>query len=419
MRRFVLAGAGLAVALAAQPALALSLDEAIALARKTNPDLIQARAQADQAAARVSEAEAARLPSLTVSGESGQGSLDLGGFFGFGKGDVSPRAAQVELRAPLFTGGAVSAAIAAARAEREAAAQSASGAAATLEVRVAEAYTGVQAADRLLDLARLGDAQTAEILRQARLRFDKGEVARTDVDQAAARQAEARADLARATGEVVRARAHFQAVVGAPPEALEPAQPAPAIAATLDDALAQAERSSPQLRAAEAHLRAAEAGVRLAEAERLPSVALTAVGSSVEDKFFPGYKADGYSVGVQGRWTLFAGGAINARVAQAQAAQRAARAGRDAARQGLREGVISAWSDLETARLMLVAARDRAGAAASALDSVRNEVRVGQKPTLDLLDAERDRLAADAAVILGEGRVVAAASRLNGLIRGG
>ncbi|MFD1191607.1 TolC family protein, partial [Phenylobacterium conjunctum] len=97
---------------------------------------------------------------------------------------------------------------------------------------------------------------------------------------------------------------------------------------------------------------------------------------------------------------------------------RAARAGRDAAREGLREGVIAAWSELETARLMLSASRDRATAAASALDSVRNEVRVGQKPTLDLLNAERDRLAADAAVILEEGRVVAAASRLNGLIRG-
>lgn len=418
MRRLALLGAGLAAVLAAQPASALSLDEAVALARKTNPDLAQARAQADLAAAKLSEAQAQRLPSLTLSGETGQGSIDLGGFFGFGKADVSPRAAQVELRAPLFTGGAVSAAIAAARAEREAATQSASGAAATLEVRVAEAYAGVQAADRLLGLARLGEAQTAEILRQARLRFDKGEVARTDVDQAAARQAEARADLARATGEVARARAHFQAVVGVAPDTLEPVQAPATVAATLEDAQAQAERSNPQLRAAEAHLRAAEAGVRMAEAERLPNVALTAVGSSVEDKFFPGYKADGYSVGVQGRWTLFAGGAINARVAQAQAAARAARAGRDAAREGLREGVIAAWSELETARLMLSASRDRATAAASALDSVRNEVRVGQKPTLDLLNAERDRLAADAAVILEEGRVVAAASRLNGLIRG-
>ena len=419
MRRLALLGAGLAALLAAQPASALSLEEAIALARKSNPDLAQARAQADMAAARLSEAQAQRLPSLTLSGESGQGSIDLGGFFSFGKADVSPRAAEVQLRAPLFAGGAISAAIAAARAEREAAAQSASAAAAALEVRVAEAYTGVQVAERLLDLARLGDARTAEILRQARLRFDKGEVARTDLDQAAARQAEARADLARATGEVSRARAHFEAVVGVAPEALEPAQAAPPIAASLDDALAQAQLSSPQLRAAEAHLRAAQAGVRVAQAERLPSLALAATGSSVEDKFFPGYKADGYSVGVQGRWTLFAGGAINARVAQAEAAERAARAARDAARDGVREGVISAWSELETARLMLVAAHDRATAAASALDSVRNEVRVGQKPTLDLLNAQSDDLAAKAAVILGEGRTVAAASRLNGLIRGG
>ena len=421
MRRPVLLVAGLAAVTLAAPAsaLALSLDEAIALARKSNPEFAIARAQADGAKARKAEAEAARWPSLTVSGESGQGSLDLGGFFGIGKADVSPRGAQVELRAPLFTGGAVSAAIAAARAEQSAAEQSVSAAAAGLETRVAEAYVGVQAAERLLDLARLGDRQAAEILRQARLRFEKGEIARTDVDQATAHQAEARADLARATGEVARARAHFHAVVGVAPETLEPAQPAAPVAASLDDALAQAERTSPQVRAAADHLRAAEAGVRLAEAERLPSIALAASGSTVEDKFFPGYKADGYTVGVQGRWTLFAGGAINARVAQARSALRAARAASEAARANVREGVVSAWSDLEAARLMLTASRDRATAAAAALDSVGNEVRVGQKATLDLLNAERDRIAADAAVILGEGRVVTAASRLNGLVRGG
>ncbi|HQP19603.1 MAG TPA: TolC family protein, partial [Phenylobacterium sp.] len=84
MRRLALLGAGLAAVLAAQPASALSLDEAVALARKTNPDLAQARAQADLAAAKLSEAQAQRLPSLTLSGETGQGSVDLGGFFGFG-----------------------------------------------------------------------------------------------------------------------------------------------------------------------------------------------------------------------------------------------------------------------------------------------------------------------------------------------
>jgi outer membrane protein len=53
------------------------------------------------------------------------------------------------------------------------------------------------------------------------------------------------------------------------------------------------------------------------------------------------------------------------------------------------------------------------------LDSVRNEVRVGQKPTLDLLDAEREALAAQSAVIAARGGAVVAAYQLNALLSGG
>ena len=52
-------------------------------------------------------------------------------------------------------------------------------------------------------------------------------------------------------------------------------------------------------------------------------------------------------------------------------------------------------------------------------DGGRQEVRVGQKPTLDLLDAEREDLAARDAVIIARGQQVIDAYRLNALLRGG
>ena len=83
---------GLAAGLAApQGALALSLQEAIALAQRNNPGLAQTKAQTEVAEARLAQARAGRLPALTLSGEAGQGTTDLGGFFGFGQADVSPR----------------------------------------------------------------------------------------------------------------------------------------------------------------------------------------------------------------------------------------------------------------------------------------------------------------------------------------
>jgi outer membrane protein len=407
--------AGLATPLSAS---ALSLPEAITLAQRANPSLAQAKAQADGADARLAQARAGRLPTLTLSGEAGKGTTDLGGFFGFGRADVSPRGAALELRQPLFTGGAVSAAIDRAREGRDAALAQVGGAKALLASQAAEAYVAVLSTREILALNEAQVRQMGEIAGQAELRFKGGETARTDLAQAQARLAEARAGFARARGDVARSRAHFVSTVGVEPDSLEALPPPPSIPASLDEAMATALQTSPVLVAVRAQARAADAGVHYAQAERLPSLALTATASSTRDQFFPGYRADGITVGVQGRWTLFSGGLINGRVAEARAGARSAQSGVDGARAQVREAVTGAWEDVQTSRALVEAAADQATAAASALDSVRNEVRVGQKPTLDLLDAERDTLAAQSAVVAARGGAVASAYRLNALLHG-
>jgi outer membrane protein len=398
-------------------AAAMSLTEAIALAQKSNPTLAQSKAQADAAEARLSQARAGRLPSVVLSGQSGWGTTDLGGFFGFGRSDVSPRGAMLEVRQPLYSGGGVTAAIDRAREGRDAALAQAAGAKALLSAQVAEAYVTVVSAGELLALHSAEVRQLDEVARQAELRFKSGEIPRTDLAQAQARLAGARADLARANGDVARAQARFITVVGIEPDALEPAPPPPT-PPTIEDAIISASRSSPTLLAAEASARSAEAGIRYAEADRLPTVALSAAASTVRDQFFPGYRADGFTVGVQGRWTLFSGGLVTGQINEAHAAARAAQSARDAARAQVREAVIGAWQDVVTADSVVRAARDQSAAAASALDSVRHEVRVGQKPTLDLLDAEREDLAAKTALVIARGQQVVDGYRLNSLLHG-
>ena len=407
--------AGVAAPLGAS---AMTLPEAIAQARRANPGLAQVRAQSDAASARLAQARAGRLPSLTLSGESATGTSDLGGFFGFGQSDVSPRAASLQLRQPLFPGGGVSAAIAQAQEGRAAAVAQVGGAASMLSAEVAAAYVGVLSAQDMVALAQAQVQQMDTITAQAALRFKGGEIPRTDLDQARARQAESRASQARAEGQLARSRAHFVSVVGAEPGGLEPVVIASITPPTLDEAIATASQSSPRLVAAQAAERAAQAGVRYARAERLPSLALTATASTARDQFFPGYSADGVTVGVQGRWTLFSGGAVSGRIDEAGAALAGAQAGLDAARAQVREAVIGAWGDVTTARAVMLAATDQASAATSALDSVRNEVRVGQKPVLDLLDAQREALSAQSALVAARGEVTVSSYRLDALLHG-
>jgi outer membrane protein len=416
--RAVLALTLLASVAAPLGASAMTLPEAIALARRANPGLAQVQAQSDAASARLAQARAGRLPSLTLSAEGASGTTDLGGFFGFGQSDVSPRAASLQLRQPLFAGGGVSAAIAQADEGRTAALAQVGGAAAMLSAEVAAAYVGVLSAHDMVSLSRAQLVQMETITTQAELRFKGGEIPRTDLDQARARQAETRAGLARAEGNLARSKAHFVSVVGAEPDGLEPVVTPPATPASLDEAIAQAARSSPLLLAAQAAERAAQAGVRYARAERLPNLALTATASTARDQFFPGYSADGVTVGVQGRWALFSGGAVSGRIDEASAALRGAQARLDAARAQVREAVIGAWGDVATARAVMLAATDQDAAASSALDSVRNEVRVGQKPMLDLLDAEREALAAASGLVAASGEVTVSSYRLTALLQG-
>jgi len=397
-------------------ALALSLQEAIGLAQGGNPDLAQSRAEVEAADGRLVQARSGRLPTVTLSGETGQGRTDLGGFFGFGQADVSPRAAALEVRQPIFAGGAIGAAVDGAQQGRNAAFAQATGEKARLSVQVAEAYVAVLTAREVLALNQAQLQQMAETVRQAELRFKGGETTRSDLAMAHARHAEAQAGLARARGEVARTEAHFSSVVGVSPDQLEALPAPPPIPRSLDEALSLALKNNPGLQAAEAQSRAAEAGVRFARADRLPSLAVTATASTAHDQFFPGYRADGVTVGVQGHWTLFSGGMVSGRIEEALAGASGARARVESARAQVRETVIGAWGDAETSKALLEAAQDQAEATASALESVRNEVRVGQKPTLDLLDAQREMLAARSAVVSARGGAVIAAYRLNALL---
>ena len=388
------AGAALLVLMAAAPggAGATSLDEAIALALKHNPDTAEARATIDYADAKVREAWSAALPQVSVTGETGHGRTNLGGFFGFGKADVDPRAAQIEVRENLFSGGAVVAGIEQAKQGREAARQMSEGTRAKLTARVAEAYGGVLYARTVYDLTTTYLSATEEVARQARLRFNAGEIPRSDLAQADARHAEGRAELAKAQERLADARAHYRTLVGEEADHLEPL-PTPAAAPDdLDALIERAQSSNPDLDAARAGLRAARAGLRQAEAERLPSLALTASAATTRDEFFPGYRADGTTIGVQGRWTIFSSGGVSARISEARSAVRKAEAEVMKAQASVREGVVAAWSAVASAKADQDAVEDQVKAQQLALDSVRQEVRVGQKTTLDRLNAERDLL---------------------------
>jgi outer membrane protein len=344
-----------------------------------------------------------------VSGLVGSGRLDPQGFFGLGAANVSPRVGQIGLEQPLFTGGRTLAGLDQARAGIAGAEAGVALTRSTIVMQTAQAYGDVLALRDLRSQFLRLEVQMTEIERQAALRFAAGEVPSTDVSQAAARRAEADGGLARVTGHLRAAEARYANLTGLKPDDLTPLPANPALPESLEAALADAARDSPELTQVRAQRDAAAAGLRAAQGGRLPSVGLYVEATTIRDQFFPDYRADGTSVGVRARWDLFSGGRISGQVAEARAGLRAAEARLQAAENRTEEQVIAAWEQVQATLLVADAAAAQRRAAAEALESVRHEVRVGAKPQLALLDAEREALQATAgAVAAGTDRIVAA-----------
>ncbi|MGB3803018.1 MAG: TolC family protein, partial [Sphingopyxis granuli] len=87
-----------------------------------------------------------------------------------------------------------------------------------------------------------------------------------------------------------------------------------------------------------------------------------------------------------------------------------------AARSAVDEQTIGAFQDVRTAELVEAAAARQRLAADQARESVRHEVRVGMKPQLDWLDAEREATAAAVGEAVAQADRIVAAYRLLALI---
>lgn len=401
--------------LAAAPAQAQDLQATIAAALAHAPAVAEARAGEDGAQARLDGARAERNPAMSLEGSYGAGRIDNGGFFGFTAAGTTPLSLRASGEMPLWTGGRVAAAMAAAGSGLAMARAGAEATRLNVTVEAVAAYADVIGARRLLGQARHLAEELELVVHQAQLRFQVGEIPASELAAAKARKAEGDAGLAMADARLASAEAHYQRLTGAAPGELAPLPPPPVLPASLDEATDRAHAANPALRQAEDGLAMARAGARAAKAEGMPTIGAFAEATRMRDQFFPGYKADAVTVGVRGRWTPFAGGRVSAKVREADAAVSASEARAAQARQAIDGAMIDAWTGFRAAQRMVEASNLRVVAAREALRSTKLEASVGAKTTLQVLDAEREAMAAEAAQIEAEGRRLVAAWQVNAL----
>ncbi|MBT8389996.1 MAG: TolC family protein, partial [Altererythrobacter sp.] len=215
--------------------------------------------------------------------------------------------------------------------------------------------------------------------------------------------AAARAALAAERGGLARAQEQYRTVVGEYPGALVPVSSLPSIPGTESEARAIARQQNPLVKQVQHQVKAAELGVQVASRAMQPSLSANGNLSVDEDG------NDAASVGLSLSGRIYQGGAISSQLRQAQARRDQVRAQLYTAGLQVDQQVGNAYASLAVATASIDASTRQVRAAELALRGTREELQLGARTTLDVLDQEQDVL--DARTNLasaGVDRIVAA-----------
>jgi outer membrane protein len=275
----------------------------------------------------------------------------------------------------------------------------------------ASAYMDVIRDRRIAVLTEQNLAFLNEQARAARSRLEVGEGTRTDVAQADASQASAVAQLSAARAQEQASAAQYRSVIGDDPGSLAPAAPlAKLVPKSLEAAYAMAETQHPAILASQHQVDAAGFQVKEIEGQLLPSI----TGSAGVQRDFNSASPDIFSSGSSTSATIgatltvpiYQGGRTSAQVRQAKESLGQARINVDINRDEVRRAVASAWAAYVAARENVTANREVVSASELALNGVIEERNVGQRTTLDVLDAQADVITAQINLADSERNVV-------------
>ena len=260
-----------------------------------------------------------------------------------------------------------------------------------------------------------------EQLRQTQDRFKVGEVTRTDVAQAEAGLAKGQSDALVAESNLKTSMANYRMVVGKEPVKLEPVQPATSgLPSSLDDAIHISQSEHPAILASTYGVDSASLSVKIAEGSLYPTVGVVGQVQKAYDSVsnITGSRSWVASVVGQISVPLYDGGTTTSTIRQAKETVGQQQLQTSAQREQVRAAVVSSWGILSNSKAIVEASQAQVNAAELALNGVREEAKVGQRTTLDVLNAQQTLLNARVSLVTAQrDRVVASYSLLSAIGR--
>lgn len=381
----------LALLAAFTPAHSYTLDGAIALARRQNPDIAIAQQKVQAARGGMVEARAGYLPAIVSGGLYRKRERQ-------GDNRLRPEDynANVRVVESLYTGGATSGRVAIAQlsllkaqAELEAVSDRV-----TMEVRLAFS-------ESLLNRERIQVRQeSVAVLRQElksqRERLSAGTVGQLNVSRAEVSLGSEEPELFQVQTDLQNSFLRLGELLGVapnesgePPFGVEGALVYEPHHPYLNDCLARAQANRPELRAAEADIAIQEQQLRVDRSATRPQVEVFS-GYEVYNERDPTLGREfnhGYIVGLNASWALFDGFATRGRLQATRARREAAVRALEALRLTINSEVRVAFLDLEQADHILAAQAKNIRTAEESLQLARGNLATGLGTQLEVLQA--------------------------------
>jgi outer membrane protein len=409
----VLRVGALALALAL-PGLAQAetLREALEHAYANNPNIMSALISVKMSAEDIALRKAGKLPQISATASVGGNWAATQGTFVTG----SSYRLSLSYQQTLFDNFRTEAQIEQARAFSEVSKYALRNAEQNVLLSVATAYMNVVRDTQLVQMRQENVAFFQAQLDSSQSRLRLGEGTQIEVSQSQTRLAAAVAAHRAAIASLQTSQASYQRWVGHKPQNLRSEHNFNgALPGSIDAAVASAEANHPAILTARAAIRAAQAGSDAARAAFGPTLNL--IGSLCGVGCFNDSAQGGMtgSFGLSLTIPIYSGGAMGASVRKANLEQIQSEVDALATRDQVHESVISAWASLQNATAQIESAQSAVASGQLVVEGTIQERDVGQRTTLDVLNAQAELTSAREQLISAtSSRVIAAFALLAG-----
>ncbi|MBQ74628.1 MAG: hypothetical protein CMQ20_06330 [Gammaproteobacteria bacterium] len=282
----------------------------------------------------------------------------------------------------------------------------------SVSLRAIQVYLEVLRRDAVVALADENLNQHDTTLGKISERFENGVGTKVDVVQTRGRRAQAKSAVLLTQKDAKNGRAEFFRVVGENPMNLKDPETISGLPQTMEEALEVASRNNPRLKAAEAELEAAVAARKQARGSFHPRFDLELGATRNDDTDGSEGANDDETAVVRVTYNVFRGGADRARSNETEAREFAARETLRSNRLAVEEDVTLIWNELEDILVRLEYLEAHVNSTEEVLKVYNEQLTLGKRTLLDLLDVQNELLRARIAFISGQYTVILARYRV-------